>query len=57
MTDNEKYVKRDQALIIGDDPQSREDVTGLPFQHAESPFAALTVVKSMAGLPCRHLRD
>ena len=27
-----------------------------PFQYAESLFAALTVVKSMAGLPYRHLQ-
>ena len=26
MTDNEKYVKRGQALIIGDDPQRHEEV-------------------------------
>ena len=28
MTDNEKYVKRDQARIIWDDPQRYEEVTG-----------------------------
>ena len=62
MTDNEKYVKRDQALIIGDDPQRLDGVmsanrnkAGAPFQYAESPFATLAVVKSMTGLPCRHL--
>ena len=61
MTDNEKYVKRGQALIIGDDPQRHEEVAaanrnkvGAPFQYAESLFAALAVVKSMTGLPYRH---
>ena len=29
---------------------------GAPFQYAESLFAALAVVKSMTGLPYRHLR-
>ena len=29
---------------------------GAQFQHAESLLAALAVVKSMAGLPCRHLQ-
>ena len=48
MTDNEKYIKRGQALIIGDDLQRHEDVAtanrnkaGAPFQYAGSPFAAL----------------
>ena len=55
MTDNEKYVKRGQALIIGDDPQRREEEAanrkvGAPFQYTGSPFAALNVVKSMTGL-------
>ena len=61
MTDNEKYVKRGQALIIRDDPQRHEEVAaanrnkvGAPFRCAGSLFAALTVVKSMMGL--RHLR-
>ena len=63
MTDNKKYVKRDQALIIRDDPQRREEVTGAnrnkvgaPFQYTELLFAALAVVKSMTGLPYRHLQ-
>ena len=63
MTDNEKYVKRGQALIIQDDPQRHEEVAvanrnkvGAPFQYAESLFAALAVVKSMTGLPYRHLQ-
>ena len=63
MTDNEKYVKRGQALIIGDDPQRHEEVAaanrnkvGAPFQCAKSLFAALAVVKLMTGLSCRHLR-
>ena len=62
MTDNAKYVKRGQALIIGDDPQRHEEVTaanknkvGAPFQYAESLFATLAVVKSMTGLPYKHL--
>ena len=48
MTDNEKYVKRDQTLIIGDDPQRHEEAmsanrnkAGTPFQYAGSLFAAL----------------
>ena len=52
MTDNEKYVKRDQTLIIGDDPQRYEGVkathrnkAGAPFQCAGSLFATLAVVK------------
>ena len=63
MTDNEKYVKRGQALIIRDDPQRREEVmvanrnkVGAPFQHAESLLAALAAVKSMTGPPYRHLQ-
>ena len=62
-TDNEKYVKRDQALIIKDDHQRFEGMVaanrskaGAPFQYAESLFAILTVVKSRTGLPCRHLQ-
>ena len=57
MTDNEKYVKRGQALIINDDPQRLEEVAaadgdkaGALFQYAESLFAALVAVKSMTGL-------
>ena len=45
MTDNEKYVKRGQALIIRDDPQRHEEAmaanrnkVGAPFQYAESLF-------------------
>ena len=56
-TDNEKYVKRGQSLIIRDDPQRHGEVeaanrnkVGAPFPDAESLFAAL-VVKSMTG--CR----
>ena len=63
MTDNKKYVKRGQALIIRDDPQRYEEMAGAnrnkvgaPFQYAESLFAALAVVKSMTGLPYRHLQ-
>ena len=63
MTDNKKYVKRGQALAIRDDPQRHEEVTGVnrnkvgaPFQYAESLFMALAVVKSMTGLPYRHLQ-
>ena len=47
MTDNKKYVKRGRALIIRDDPQRYEGVTGTnrnkigaPFRYAESLFAA-----------------
>ena len=63
MTDNEKYVKRGQALIIRDDPQRHEEMmvanrnkVGAPFQYAESLFAALAAVKSMTGLPYRNLQ-
>ena len=62
-TDNEKYVKRGQALIIRDDPQRHEEVmvanknkVSAPFQYAESLFAVLAAVKSMTGLPYRHLQ-
>ena len=61
MTDNKKYVKRGQALIIRDDPQRYEEVMSAnrnkvdaPFQYAKSLFAAPAVVKSMTGLPYRH---
>ena len=63
MTDNKKYVKYSQAPIIWDDPQRCEEVTGAssnkmgaPFRYAESLFAALAMVKSMTGLPYRHLQ-
>ena len=63
MTYNRKYVKRGQALIIRNDPQKYEEVTGAsrnkvgaPFRYAESLFAAPAVVKSMTGLPYRHLQ-
>ena len=61
-TDNEKYLKRGQSLFIRDDPQRHEEVianrnkVGAPFQYAESLFAALAAVKSMTGLPYRHLQ-
>ena len=62
MTDNKKYVKRGQALIIWDDPQRHEEVTGAnrnkagaSFQYAESLFAALAVVKSITEMPYRHM--
>ena len=62
-TDNEKYVRRGQALIIRDDPQRRTEVrnanrrkAGAPFRCADSLFAALAVTKSMTGLPYRHLQ-
>ena len=48
-------------MIIRDDPQRlEEEVTNrnkadAPFQYAESLFAALIAVKSMVGLPYRHL--
>ena len=48
MTDNKKYVKCGQALIIWDDLQRCEEVMGANrngvgalFQYAESLFAAL----------------
>ena len=63
MTDNKKYVKRGQALIIRDDPQRYEEMAGAnrnkvsaPLQYAGSPFVALAVVKSMTDLPYRHLQ-
>ena len=63
MTDNEKYVKCNQALIIWDDPQRCKEATGAdrnkvdaPFLYAESLFAALAAVKSMTGLPYKHLQ-
>ena len=64
MADNEKYVKRGQALIIGDNPQRHEEVAaknrnkaGAPLQYAESLFAALAVVKLMAGYSTGACRD
>ena len=63
MIDNKKYVKRGQALIIWDDPQIYGEVTGAnrnkvgaSSRYAESLFAALAAVKSMTGLPYRHLQ-
>ena len=63
MIDNKKCVKRGQALIIWDKPQRYKEVTGAnrnkvgaPFQYAESLFAVLTAVKSMTGMPYRHLQ-
>ena len=63
ITDNTKYVKRGQALIIRDDPQRYEEVmsanrnkAGALFQYAESLFAVLAVVKSITGLPYRCLQ-
>ena len=46
MTDNKKYVKCGQALILKDDPQRRKkganmNKTGASFQYAGSLFAAL----------------
>ncbi len=40
MTDNEKCVKRGQALVIQDDPQRHEDAANMnkvdaPFQYAK----------------------
>ena len=62
-TDNEKYVKRGQVLVIRDDPQRDREVAaanlhkvGAPFLYAESLFAALAVVKSITGLPYRYLQ-
>ena len=64
ITANEKYTKHGQALITKGDPQRHEEVmsanrnkVGAPFRYAGSLFVALAVVKSMAGLPCKHLRD
>ena len=63
MTDNKKYVKCGQVLIIRDDPQRYEEMAGAnrnkvsaPLQYAGSPFVALAVVKSMTDLPYRHLQ-
>ena len=50
-------------MIVRDDPQRHKGVmvasrnkVGAQFQHAESLLAALAAVKSMAGLPYRHLQ-
>ena len=50
MIDNKKYVKRGQALIIWDDPQIYDEVTGAnrnkvgaSSRYAESLFAVLTI--------------
>ena len=64
ITDNTKYVKRGQALIIRDDPQRYEEVmsanrnkAGALFQYAESLFAVLAVVKSTTGYRTGACRD
>ena len=61
-TDNEKYIRRGQALIIRDDPERCIEVkkanfhkVGAPFQYADSFFAALAAVKSMIHIPYRNL--
>ena len=63
MTDNEKYVKRGQALIIRDDPQRHEEVmvanrnkVGAPFQYAGVTVCGPGGGKSMTGLPYRNLQ-
>lgn len=63
MTANRKYVKRGQVLIIRDDLQRREEVTGAdknkacaPFRYSKLLSAAMAVVKSMTGLPYRNLQ-
>ena len=57
-TNNGKYVKRGQVLVIQDDPQRDREVAaanrhkvGAPFLYAEPLFTALAVVKSITGLP------
>ena len=37
MTDNEKYVKRGQALIIQDDPQRHEEVAVANRNNSDTP--------------------
>ena len=61
-TDNEKYIRRGQALIIRDDPERCIEVkkanfhkVGALFQYADSFFAALAAVKSMIHIPYRNL--
>ena len=61
-TDNEKYIRRGQALIIHDDPERCVEVkkanrhkVGAPFQYADSFFASLAAVKSMIHIPYRNL--
>ena len=38
MTDNEKYAKRGQALIIRDDPQRRKEVMAANKNKVGAPF-------------------
>ena len=61
-TDNEKYIRRGQALIIHDDlkrcievKKANRHKVGAPFQYADSFFASLAVVKSMIHIPYRNL--
>ena len=60
--DNEKYIRRGQALIIRDDPERHTEVkeanrrkVGILSQYANSFFAALAAVKSMIHIPYRNL--
>ena len=60
--DNEKYIRRGQALIVHDDPESHIEVkkanrhkVGASFQYANSFFASLAAVKSMIHIPYRNL--
>ncbi len=61
-TDNEKYIRRGQALIIRDDPERCIEVkkanrhkVGAPFQYADSFFASLAAVKSTIRIPYRDI--
>lgn len=61
-TDNEKYIRRGQSLIIRDDPERHAEVkkanrhkVGAPFRYADSFIASLAAVKSMIHIPYRNL--
>ncbi len=61
-TNNKKYIRRGQALIIHDDPERCIEVkkanrhnVGAPFQYADSFFTSLAAVKSMIHIPYENL--
>ena len=61
-TDNEKYIRHGQALIIHDNPEKCIEVkmanrhrVGALFRHVDSFFTSLTAVKSMIHIPYRNL--
>ena len=61
-TDNEKYIRCDQALIIHDDPErcigvkkANRHKVWTPFHYVDLFFVSLVAVKSMIHIPHRNL--